>query len=216
MAGLGDLLNLDYGYGLRGDSPSIVDMLRSPPDYGEMAYSLDVPGIDDAAMRPPVIDVSPSGAQPLGWRGEGGGLENLQGQPIAYDPFNIRTGISDDPFGFKQGISAPMSASKVLQDAARLGGVGGGRDGGGGGIGISAPSISSPAAATIPRITPAPVPQSQAPVPFNPMAAATDLSAAMKLAAGGGKGEVAEPNYLPAARRREMMAGLARLFQEGQ
>lgn len=192
---LGDLLNLDYGYDAwgmpmydsvlspdgfsLGGGDGLASVLGAPIDYGEMAYSLGVPGIDDVPLRPSVIDMNPGGADALGFLGPDGGLQTLGGQPIAPDPFGIRTGPPDDPFNFRSGISTPMSAGRVMQDAARLSG-GGGR--GGGPLNISMPRIETSPAASIDALVPgaavAPgaMPATAAPAPFTPMNAATPLA----------------------------------------
>lgn len=164
--GLGDLLNLDYGYALdggpmwdfgtagyslSGPEMSTDDILGAQFGMGPMRgtdYTFGVGGIDDQAMRPSVFEVNASGQHvPLGFRGTDGMVQTLGGFPVA-----------PNPFGIDQSGGLPLANLRdALSNLARAGGPGAG-SGGGGNLGIAMPRVESPVTE---RIGAVPVPPIQ-------------------------------------------------------
>lgn len=161
--GLGDLLNLDYGYDFGGtplwdfsgyslNDPewTTAQILGEQFGMGPMRgndFTLGVSGIDEVPMRPSVFEFAPDGTPvALGYRGADGMIQTLDGNPVAANPFNI------NPSG--------GSSLKNLLDA----GVRPTGSGGSGGAVISMPNLTAPGSERIsgpstPGVPQSPIPQ---------------------------------------------------------
>lgn len=152
--GLGDLLNLDYGYSMDGG-----------PGW-DLGYTGDLP-LDYGEMFGPFQQFGPAGTinlpLPDGQFGPAGTISVPEGG-IPYDQIPNYGSYPGDtgPDGTVNPGGGGGALKKLLDQLSKPGGSGGssgsGGSGGGGSIGISAPSISSPVAD---RIAPHPVPAMQ-------------------------------------------------------
>ncbi|HYF09186.1 MAG TPA: hypothetical protein VD970_16310 [Acetobacteraceae bacterium] len=196
--GLGDLLNLDYGFALDGGpawnfptsgysfgGPELTnaEILGDQFGMGPMRgtdFSLGAAGYDDmdgmpTAMRPSVFEMNGRGDwTALGHRGGDGMVQTLDGNPVAANPFNVNL--------------AGGGALKNLMDALKGVSPGGGGQGGGGNTGLALPKFETPQAPQIARLgyeaPSVPQPAGFTPLSVDVMPKGGDLSALAALLKG--------------------------------
>lgn len=197
-----------FSFGVSGAGTDVLgNAVEAGNTFFDSGFTLGVPGIDDIPLRESVFDLSLGGARPLGFLGEGGGLETLAGAPVvptSFGGFNSNLGVGATP-ALSNFLDTLRSGADFLRP---------GTDGvGGGSVNIAAPRFDDPQTAVIPRLS---VPGTQpvpafgnlpTPAPFTPMAAPEGRAAPTRGLEALTRDDT---DILPESRRRLQQSALLR------